>query len=122
QCVQGGVVGVEAKTGKCLWRYAKTAQGSPANIPTPVAHDGHVFSSTRRGGAGLVRLQAAAGGVTAEQVYYSRELPTSLGGAVLLGGHLYGASEQGLVCAEFMTGKVKWQDPCVGPAAVCYAD
>ena len=37
QFLAGGLVGVEAKTGKLLWRYDRTAKGSAANIPTPVA-------------------------------------------------------------------------------------
>ena len=57
QFLQKGVVGVDAKTGKFLWRYDKTAEGSPANIPTPVAHEGHVYSGTGKGGAGLVKLK-----------------------------------------------------------------
>jgi outer membrane protein assembly factor BamB len=27
-----------------------------------------------------------------------------------------------LVCVEFATGKIKWQDRCVGAGAPCYAD
>src|SRR5262249_37258384 len=46
QFLQKGVVGVDAKTGKFLWRYDRTAQGSPANIPTPVAKDGYVYTAT----------------------------------------------------------------------------
>jgi outer membrane protein assembly factor BamB len=37
QFLQKGLVGVEAKSGRFLWRYDKTAKGSAANIPTPVA-------------------------------------------------------------------------------------
>src|SRR5262245_21991371 len=37
QLVGKGLVGVEAKTGKFLWRYDNSAKGSPANIPTPVS-------------------------------------------------------------------------------------
>src|SRR6185437_11833899 len=122
QFLQKGVVGVDAKTGEFLWRYDRTAQGSPANIPTPVASDGCVYSGTGRGGAGLVKLTAEDGGITAEQVYFEGKLPTSIGGAVVVDGHLYGTNSQGLVCAEFATGKVKWQDRCVGAGSVCYAD
>jgi len=43
---------VGAKTGKQLWKYDKTAKRSPANIPTPVAHDGRVYTATSRGGDG----------------------------------------------------------------------
>ncbi|HVX62895.1 MAG TPA: polyvinylalcohol dehydrogenase, partial [Pirellulales bacterium] len=37
-------------------------------------------------------------------------------------GHLYGTNSQGLVCAEFATGEVQWQNRSVGPASICYAD
>jgi outer membrane protein assembly factor BamB len=122
QFLQRGVVGVDAKTGKFLWRYERTAQGSPANIPTPVAHDDCIYTSTGRGGAGLVKLKAEEDGVAAEQVYYQGKLPTSIGGAVEVDGYLYGTNSQGLVCAEFATGEVKWQDRGVGAGSVCYAD
>src|SRR5436190_14275757 len=57
-----GVVGVDAKTGKFLWRYEQTAQGSPANIPTPVAKGGYVYSATARGGGGMVKISAGPNG------------------------------------------------------------
>jgi outer membrane protein assembly factor BamB len=121
QLLQRGVVGVDAKTGNFLWRYDAIAQGSPANIPTPVAHKGYVYSSTGKAG-GLVKLKAEQGKVIAEQVYLTKELPTAIGGSVLLGDHLYGTTSRGLVCAEFTTGKVKWQDKAVGAGSLCYAD
>src|SRR5262249_38142437 len=92
QFLAKGVVGVDAKTGKFLWRYDATAKGSPANIPTPVAHDGYVYSATGRAGGGLVKLSVEGGGVKAEQVYFDKKLPSSIGGAVEIGGHLYGTS------------------------------
>jgi len=122
QFLQKGVVGVDAATGKFLWRYDQTAQNSPANIPTPVAHDGFVYTATARGGGGLVRLKAAAGGVTAEPVYFERRLPTSIGGAVRVGDYLYGTTTGGMLCVEFATGQVKWQERGIGAGSVCYAD
>jgi outer membrane protein assembly factor BamB len=122
QFLGSGVVGVDAKNGKFLWRYDKTAKGSPANMPTPVAQMDLVYSATGKGGAGLVRLMAGGDGVKAEQVYFERNLPTSIGGAVLLNGFIYGTNENGLVCADFATGKPKWQNPCIGAGSVCFAD
>ncbi len=122
QFLDKGVVGVDAKTGQFLWRYAKTS-GGPANIPTPIFHDGYVYSANaRRFGGGLVQLHGTAEGVTAEEVYFERDVPNTLGGQVLLAGYLYGANPKGMVAAEFTTGKIKWQAPCVGPAATIYAD
>ena len=122
QFVEKGLVGVEAKTGRFLWRYDKTAQTSPANIPTPVALGNAVYSGTGRGGGGLVKLVAADGKFTAEEVYFNAKLPTSIGGSVLIGDHLYGTASQGLLCVEFKTGQVKWQERGIGPASLCFAE
>jgi outer membrane protein assembly factor BamB len=121
QFLDKGVVGVDAKTGRFLWRYAEPGKG-PANMPTPIAHDDYVYAAASRVGGGLVRLKPEADGVAAEQVYYTRGLPHSVGGAVLLGEYLYGTSSEGLVAAEFTTGKVKWQAASIGSGAVLYAD
>jgi outer membrane protein assembly factor BamB len=122
QFLQNGVVGVDARTGKFLWRYDKTAQGSPANIPTPVAHDVYIYSAAARSGGGLVRLKVNQGAVEVEPVYASTNLPTSIGGAVQVGDYLYGTTGGALLCVEFRTGAIKWEDRGVGPGSVCFAD
>jgi outer membrane protein assembly factor BamB len=117
-----GVVGVDAKTGEFLWRYEKTSTG-PANIPTPVAHKGYIYSANaRRFGGGLVQLHSTGGGITAEEVYFERDVPNTLGGQVLLGDVLYGTNREGVVAAEFLTGKILWQAQSGGPGSVLYAD
>ncbi len=122
QFLQKGLVGVDAQTGKFLWRYTKTAEGSPANIPTPIALGDLVYSSAGKSGGGLVKIKSEAGQVVAEQVYFEPKLPTSIGGAVEIGGHIYGTTGQGLVCADFATGSPRWQERGVGPGSVCFAD
>jgi outer membrane protein assembly factor BamB len=118
------LVGVEAKTGKFLWRYDKTKDPA-ANIPTAVSHDGCVFTSTARNGSGLIRLKADKdkGDVSTEEVYYNKTALSSTGGAVRVGDYLYGTNAKGeLVCMEFKTGEVKWHDPSVGAGSLCSAD
>jgi len=122
QFVEKGVIGVDAKTGKFLWRYAKTSEGSPANIPTPIVDKDYVYTATGRGGGGLIKLKSAGGAFETEQVYFSPKLPTAIGGAVKLGDYLYGTTGQGLLCAEFLTANVKWQERAVGAGSVCFAD
>ena len=122
QMVQKGLVGVEAKTGKLLWRYNRTAKGSPAVIPTPVADGDFIYSGGAMAGGGAVRLKASGGAFEAEQVYFSPKLPTSVGGAVKVGEYLYGTSAAGLLCLEFTTGTVKWDDRSIGAASLCCAD
>jgi len=122
QFLEKGLVGVDAETGKFLWRYEATAKGSPANIPTPVARDGLVYSATNMGGAGLVKLTAAGDGVKAEQVYFEKKLPTAIGGSVVIGDNMYGTTGTAMMCVDFATGKVKWSDRGIGAGAVLYAD
>lgn len=122
QFLQKGLVGIDANNGKFLWRYDKTAQGSPANIATPVSRDGYIYSATGRGGAGLIKVKMMQDSAEVEQVYASPKLPTAIGGAVLLGDFLFGTTGQSLVCAEFKTGEVKWTERGVGAGSLCYAD
>jgi outer membrane protein assembly factor BamB len=123
QFVGKGLVGVEAKTGKFLWRYDHTAENSPANIATPVAADGYIYSATKYSGGGLVQLTPDSGGVKAEEVYFERKLPKAIGGSVLLDGYLYGTGGELTQCVDFKTGEVKWSKArAVSPASVCYAD
>lgn len=119
--LRNGLIGVDAKTGKLLWKYAKITDPG-ANILTPVVDKGKVFASTSRGGGALLELKADGGKVEPKELYYEKRLASSIGGAVLVDGHLYGASAQGLSCFEFATGKEKWTEKSVGNASLCFAD
>jgi outer membrane protein assembly factor BamB len=120
QFLREGVVGVDARTGKFLWRYDRTVDPR-ANILTPVVQEDKVFTSGSRTGGGLVRLSADGDGVKAAEVWFDRAVAPSIGGAVLVDGHLYGASGQTLFCVEFASGRVRWTNRSVGPASVCFA-
>ena len=121
QFLAKGVVGVEAKTGKFLWRYDKTGTG-PANIATPVARDTFVYSAGGRTGGALLKLKATGAGASAEEVYMTPGLPSAIGGAVEVNGALFGTTGQALVSADFSTGQIKWQERSVGAGALLYAD
>jgi len=118
QCLEKGVVGVDAKTGERLWHYTKTAEGSPAVIPTPVVQGNLIYSAGARTGGGLVQVTRNADGFQAEQVYFSNKLPTAIGGAVLVGDYLYGAASQALLCVEFATGEIRWEERSVAPGSM----
>jgi outer membrane protein assembly factor BamB len=121
QFLSQGIVGVDAKTGQFLWRYKEPAKGM-AQMVTPVARDEYVYGGANGVGGGVVRLKSDRGGVAAEQVYFERGLPNSIGGSVLVGDYLYGTASAGLVAVEFATGKVKWQAEGIGRGSVAYAD
>lgn len=122
QLLTKGLVGVDANTGQFLWRYKDVAKG-PAQYFTPVGRGEYVYTGALGIGGGLARLKADRNGVAAEQVYFIRGLPNGIGGAVLVGDHLYGTEVgQNLVATEFTTGKIRWQDKSFGWASVAYAD
>jgi outer membrane protein assembly factor BamB len=122
QFLQNGLVGVDAQTGKFLWRYNKTAQNSPANIPTPVSRNALVYSASSKGGAAAVEIKAVNGALEAAEVYAATRLPTAIGGAVEVNGLLFGTGSGSLICADFKTGDVKWQERGIGAASLLYAD
>ncbi len=122
QMLQGGLVGVEAKTGKFLWRYKKTVSQFKANIPTPVGRGDSIYSAGAGTGGGAIRLTKASSDPGYEQIYFSPKLPTAIGGCVLLGDFLFGTGNQGMLCADLDTGSIKWEERALGPAAVCFVD
>jgi len=122
QLLQKGLVGVEAKTGRFLWRYGKPVSRYGANIPTPLTSDGYIYSAAAGTGGGVVKLKVNGGSVEPEQVYFESKFPTAIGGAVKIGDFLYGTTAEALLCAEFATGQVKWEDRALGAASLCYAD
>jgi outer membrane protein assembly factor BamB len=116
QFTQRALIGVAASDGKFLWRYGRAAGGFGINCSTPIYHDGEVFAASAYGaGGGLVKLsKGASGAITAEEVYLSKKMQNHHGGVVLVDGSLYGANggnEGGaLVCLDFQTGKVLWDE------------
>jgi outer membrane protein assembly factor BamB len=123
QLLQKGLVGIDATTGKLLWRYGKPISPFNANIPTPVASEGYIYVASAGTGGGAVKLKKDGGGVfEPEEVYFGQKFPTAIGGAVKVGDNLYSTTGQAMLCVEFATGEVKWQERALGAASLCFAD
>ena len=115
-------VGVRASDGALMWRYPQVANGT-ANIATPIFHDNKVFYTSNYGtGAAVLGLTAQNGAVTAQPIYFTREMQNHHGGVVLVNGYLYGFNNSILTCLDFATGKTVWRDRSVGKGSVTYAD
>jgi len=115
-------VGVRASDGKLMWRYSSAANRT-ANVATPVFSDNKVFYSSAYGtGSALLGLRAAGGVVTAQEIYFTREMKNHHGGVVLVNGYVYGYDNSILTCLEFATGKRMWRHRSVGKGSVTYAD
>jgi outer membrane protein assembly factor BamB len=69
-----------------------------------------------------VSLSAQNGSVSANEVYFTREMKNHHGGVVLFDGYLYGFDDSILTCIQFSTGQRMWRDRSVGKGSVILAD
>ncbi len=117
-------LGLALSDGRLLWDYPRAANGV-ANAATPIARANRVFISSDYGtGGGLVEIKAAAGdkGVTAQEVYFTREMRNHHSSSILVGDYLYGFSSGILTAMRFDTGQGAWRDRSVGKGSLVYAD
>jgi outer membrane protein assembly factor BamB len=116
------VVGLSLADGGLLWEYPRAAN-NVANAATPVARGNRVWVSSDYGnGGGLLEIKAGSKGVTAEEVYFTKDMRTHHSTAVLIGDHLYGFSGAILTAMRFDNGTVAWKDRSVGKGSLVYAD
>jgi outer membrane protein assembly factor BamB len=91
------------------------------NAPTPIVRNSSVFSASTRKGAGLAKLSAEGDKITPTEVYFLAKLQNHHGGLVLVGDSIYGTASA-LMCVDFATGKVQWEDRSVGKGSITAAD
>jgi outer membrane protein assembly factor BamB len=118
------VIGVDASTGKLLWRYPFTNKRKN-NIPTPIYHKGYVFATTGYGsGSVLLKLTVEGSSVSAASVWSNAELDNVHGGVVLVNGFLYGSSHEkpAWICLDFLTGQPRYREKGVGMGSLTFAD
>ena len=103
-----GVIGLEMKTGKLLWRMAiKTAFARHA--VTPVIFENVVVVSSHQAGLIGVRISKEGDAFRAEQAWVSNEMAVNFASPVAVGKYLYGVGPtKNLFCVEIPTGKVQW--------------
>ncbi len=127
--LQSGLLAVEPKSGKELWRYAYRFNVSTA--ASPVVWNDIVYCSAGYGvGAGAVKVANAAGKWTATELYRVRgdkPLANHWSTPVVKDGHLYGMfqfKEYGggpVKCVDIATGTGKWDKEGFGPGQVLLA-
>src|SRR5687767_3763129 len=85
-------LGLDLETGALLWDYPKAAN-NVANAATPVVRGNRVFITSDYGnGGGLVEIKPGEKGMTASEVYFTKEMRNHHSSSVLVGEHLYGFS------------------------------
>jgi outer membrane protein assembly factor BamB len=120
--LQRGVAGLEAASGRLLWRYDEPAGRSVANVATPIVRGADVFAASQLAGGGRVRVAGGADGMTATPAYFAQRLGIAEGGAVLVGAHIYHAADSGMRAIDWATGRLAWQQRTIGAASIAAAD
>jgi outer membrane protein assembly factor BamB len=119
QLVMQTLFGVDAATGKLIWR-APWSAGRTAVIPTPIVKGDEVFISSGYG-AGCMKVKV--NGSEATVAFMNKDLENHHGGVILIGDYLYGNSKDGWTCMAWADGSVKWKEKgALGKGAIGHAD
>jgi len=125
QFTDTGVIGVQVRGGKLLWRYEKPSNET-ANCPTPLwnLHQ-TIFAASGYGvGGGMVWPKLTPQGeFKPEEVYFTDKMQNHHGGMIAWDWHVYGCSNPSdLTCMDWKTGEVKWTDRSSGKCSLLFAD
>ncbi|MBY0231672.1 MAG: PQQ-like beta-propeller repeat protein [Gemmataceae bacterium] len=126
-----GTVGVDAESGKLLWKYSDYA-GNVANIPTQIPMGDQVLTVAgyrgRRGKAALLALSKDGDKFTTKEVWSEDKLLNKHGGVIVVGDRMFGDTDDGgrPYAANVKTGETIWtrgrEGTGGGSAAITYAD
>jgi len=120
QLTGNSVAGVEADTGKVLWKAPRT--GKTAVIPTPIIDGDLVFVTSGYGiGCNGFRISKDGDTWSAEEIYANKELANHHGGVVLVDGHVYGATGSTFRCVELESGDGVFNERSAGKGSTLYA-
>ena len=114
------VAGIGAD-GSLLWKADR--KGQTAVIPTPIVKDNLVFVTSGYGvGCNAFKVEGSSTALKAEAIYDNKEMKVHHGGVILLGDHVFGASDpEILTCMSLKDGSVTWKER-VAKGALAYAD
>jgi len=116
------VIGIDASNGKMLWNFPHPNQYS-VHPNTPIYQDGglFVFSGYGQGGE---KLKLSADGSSVTKEWEIKSFDSRMGGAVLIGGYLYGSGDNGRSwqCIDWKTGEQKYSSTEVAKGAVITAN
>lgn len=122
QFARESVFGLKLETGEFLWKYSGANNGT-ANAFTPIVDGDRVFVSSAYGtGSGLAKVSTNGDKQSAEEVYFIKKLASHHGGAVKIGDYLYSNGGGALMCIDYNSGEIVWQDRSVGKGSLVAAD
>lgn len=99
------VFGIDENTGKLLWSHAvDTSRNVHYDIPLFDGNNLYCFSFY--GGSGVLKLSLADDGLSIKEVWSTKKVMNSVGGAVRLDDHLVTANKNTLVSLSCKDGKI----------------
>lgn len=128
--MSASVIGVNADTGKLLWKYDHPIKYD-VNIVTPLYYEGHIIiSATLAAGTTMLKLNVDGNSCAVEKVWHTEELDNEHGGIVLVDGYLYGQADgnhkwRHWACLKLETGEAMYSVeglPTDRSGATTYAD
>lgn len=118
------VVGVDADTGRLLWRIERD-NGRDVKVDTPVYDNGAVYvSDGYKFGGELIRLRIVGKKVTAKVDWSTPEADSLHSGPILHDGHVYGVgyNTRRWFCLDVETGKIRYTDTAIRIGSLTFAD
>lgn len=125
------VVGLDAQTGKLLWRddfdEYHIDRNRLVNANAPLYHDGRIYTTSGYGNGGAM-LQLSGDGTRVDRIWTDKVLDVHHGGVVLVDGYIYGStwtsnSRGDWACLRWDDGQVMYDSKWNGnKGSVIYAD
>jgi outer membrane protein assembly factor BamB len=101
----------DPKKGDVLW----TCKGLTKLVYTsPLVTPEVVVALSGFGGAGIAVEPGGTGDVTEKRLWRTATAPQRIGSGVIVGEHAYVVNEPGVMCLEWKTGKVVWNEKLPG--------
>ena len=106
----GSLAGVEAKSGKVLWKKQIFAGDNEGASTSPIVKENQVYVTAGfGGGCHLFEINKKQEATELYSKKAQKRLKNTHGGVVLVGDHIYGHTEPGRwICQDFKTGDEKW--------------
>src|SRR5262245_41789273 len=113
--------GADSARGKILWR-APLKTYARRHAATPVIFGDQVAVNSPTVGLTALKIAKDSGGVTAKEQWTNKDLKINLATPVLVDGHLYcQGADKDYVCADAVTGQLKWSQRGFGQGRKDYA-
>jgi outer membrane protein assembly factor BamB len=122
-------VGVDAESGKVLWKdQFSDYQDEPKGINpvSPLYHNGQIYTTSGYDDGGAM-YELSGEGTSIKRIWTDQVLDIHHGGAVLVDGYIYGANwknnrDGNWVCLDWKTGKKMYEKEWITKGSIIYAD